>query len=415
MPVLAARFLVPLADIRPVTTTRLDVPTGSRDVVQSESLRIEADVARLEPSGLVSLFVSEDGGANWSRTTMEPIAPTRRARRAASRSRSRRSTATCATTSPPATRPAARTPFACAARRRSSGSRCGTSTPPTPAAPPLTVVNTDGLIEAPVGTRATLTITATEPLDHALLTVAGEKILMERVDEAIAREPAPTRRTSAAPSFTVRRNGRYTARPDQRPPGARRRPGGHDADPRAPRRQAARAPAAGGREPAAAPARDPARCRTRRWTTTASRSSTLAAQVNAEATGRGADRARRRRAAGRNASTTWTWRTATARRWPSATSSRSCCTATDRAGQQLVERAAGGARVAAVGRRRDVPARRGAERGRRAGRDVERAPHAGVGRVGGIGPRGGVALAGVPGRDQPGQPPAHRRVGGRRA
>jgi len=48
--------------------------------------------------------------------------------------------------------------------------------------PPLTVTNTDGLIEAPAGTQATVTITATEPLQSALLTVGGEKVLMSRTD-----------------------------------------------------------------------------------------------------------------------------------------------------------------------------------------------------------------------------------------
>ena len=56
-----------------MTTTRLDVPTGSRDVVQSRAAPHRGGRGAARPDGLVSLFVSEDGGGNWSRTTMEPV------------------------------------------------------------------------------------------------------------------------------------------------------------------------------------------------------------------------------------------------------------------------------------------------------------------------------------------------------
>ena len=57
--------------------------------------------------------------------------------------------------------------------------------------PPQTLINSDGVIEAPVGTQATVTITATEPLQAALLTANGEKSLMARASSAAADGPPP--------------------------------------------------------------------------------------------------------------------------------------------------------------------------------------------------------------------------------
>ena len=203
MKTLAARFVAPGADILPVTTTRLDVPTGNRDVVQSETLRIDAHVLRLPPSGLVSLFVSEDGGQRWSRTTMEPAGETEGATRYAftliSVDRDLRyyvtaGDATSRTYAVRVRRPPAVERFAIRYEYPTHTRRGA-----------LTVENTDGLIEAPSGTRTTLTVTATEPLDYALLTVGGEKILMDRVKDG---DPAQRDRRRRA-TFVIRRNARY--------------------------------------------------------------------------------------------------------------------------------------------------------------------------------------------------------------
>lgn len=209
LPTLAARFLAPQADILPVTSTRLDVRPGSHDVVQSAPLSIEADVRRLPAGGLVSLFLTEDDGEHWSRTTMDPLMPSSPTTAAATvQSTGAHFAFTLASvdrdmryyiTAGDAT---SRT-YTIRVRRPPAVERFAIhyDYPAHTGRPAVTVVNTDGQIEAPVGTRATLTITATEPLDYALLTMEGQKILMDRVDDAERIRRA---------SFVVRRDGRYT-------------------------------------------------------------------------------------------------------------------------------------------------------------------------------------------------------------
>lgn len=242
MDVLVTRFLVPLADVEPVTTTYLEVLTGARDVIQSEPLRVEAHVANVG-TGVVSLHVSEDGGGHWSRSTMLPMndeasllaggastAPSTPGLQLSSRGDPARVR--------PAAHDATRYAFTLASVDRDLRYRvtAGDATSRTYTVrvrrPPaverfrvhyeypahtgraaLTVVNTDGVIEAPTGTRATLTIVATEPLDDALLTFAGERTMMR---PPAAGEPLPAADAAAAAegrvrqaSFVVRKDGKY--------------------------------------------------------------------------------------------------------------------------------------------------------------------------------------------------------------
>lgn len=244
MDVLAVRFLAPLADVQPVTTTRLDVLTGARDVIQSEPLRVEVDVAKLV-GGVVSLHVSEDGGEHWSRSTMQPLAESSGAATRGDAASALDSTAPATALpapAPPQTRPTApgatRYAFTLASVDRDLRYRvsAGDATSRTYAVrvrrPPaverfrvhyeypaytgraaLTVINTDGVIEAPTGTRATLTVVATEPLDDALLTIGGERTMMHRptpgepLDGADAAAAADGRVRRA--SFVVRKDGKY--------------------------------------------------------------------------------------------------------------------------------------------------------------------------------------------------------------
>ena len=204
MQTLAARFLTPWADILPVTTTQISVPTGNRDVVQSASLRIEADVKRLDRDSAVSLFISEDGGERWSRSTMDPLTPggTGYAFTLAAIDRDLlyRISAGDATS---------RT-YALRVRRAPAVERFAIryDYPPHTGRQPLSIENTDGQIEAPIGTRIVLTVTATEPLDHALLKIAGEKILMQPADGSKGNTAQASRVRRA--TFSIKRDGPYS-------------------------------------------------------------------------------------------------------------------------------------------------------------------------------------------------------------
>src|SRR5688500_15650860 len=67
---LAHRFLAPLDDVPPVTTTRLDVFPGDRDVQQSSPLQIDVEARKLG-DGQVWLHISEDR-ESWWRAAMHP-------------------------------------------------------------------------------------------------------------------------------------------------------------------------------------------------------------------------------------------------------------------------------------------------------------------------------------------------------
>jgi hypothetical protein len=174
LPRLALRFAAPLADVEPVTTTRLKVMPGDLSLVQSDPLRVEATVERLPEGGAVWLMWREEGG-DWVRRlmsreaggpkfgmTLPAVDRDLRYRVAGGDARSREHSVRVLR------RPAV------------AGFHIRYAYPAYADRPPLSVTNTDGLIEAPAGTEATLTITATEPLQSALLRVGGEKVLMAR-------------------------------------------------------------------------------------------------------------------------------------------------------------------------------------------------------------------------------------------
>ncbi|MDB5355291.1 MAG: hypothetical protein JWN24_1744 [Phycisphaerales bacterium] len=169
---LALRYIVPLADVAPVTTTQLQVAPGNCDIVQSEQLRIEAGVQRLGDSPLW-LYITDDD-AHWSRYTMDEAGDGRFGFTLNAVERDLRYYVTGGD--------AVTRRFTVRVKRPPAVAqfRVRYTYPAYTARQPLSVVNTDGLIEAPAGTEALLTIVSTEPLQSALLTVGGEKVLMER-------------------------------------------------------------------------------------------------------------------------------------------------------------------------------------------------------------------------------------------
>ena len=172
LPRLAHRFFVPVAEVPPVTTTRLSVSPGDRDVPQGAPLTIEATAERLGDA-TVWLYLSDDG-TTWSRSGMSWAGDGHYTYALPSIERDQWYYV--------AGGDAATRRFAVRVLRRPAIAefRIRYVYPAYTGRPPQTVTNSDGVIEAPIGTVATVTITATEPLQSALLTANGEKILMSR-------------------------------------------------------------------------------------------------------------------------------------------------------------------------------------------------------------------------------------------
>lgn len=158
LPQLFMRQLLPLADIPPVTTTQIEVSTGSLDLPQGQSLAIVADVTHND--GPVTLMVGEDPDQ------LQPVAMARVFGDRYS-----------------ATLPAVERDFTYRVEAGDARSKNYTvrvlrrpgvakvqvdlTFPPYVGKPPLSYELTDGKIEAVCGTVARLTVTSTEPLRQA--------------------------------------------------------------------------------------------------------------------------------------------------------------------------------------------------------------------------------------------------------
>lgn len=192
MSALMGRFLNPLAGIPPVTTTHLAVAPGNCDLVQSRPLTIEVAAEQLGESP-VTLHLNDDE-RDWTRVTMSPAGGNRFTFALASVDRDLRYYVTGGD---------ARSPdyLIRVLRRPAVASfRIGYEYPAYTRLPAGSATNTDGRIEAPAGTRATLTIAATEPLKAALLSVNGERLLMQQQPDG----------RSAHAHFVVRSTGPYS-------------------------------------------------------------------------------------------------------------------------------------------------------------------------------------------------------------
>ncbi len=220
LPRLALRFAAPILDVPPVTTTRLAVAPGDASVVQGKPLELVVRARNLPSDGDGVTIIYTKDGQNWSQAAMLPDDDDAGGDHAG-----------------PAGLP---TPTSDADRSRRGGTAGGTvggggedgeggdrggrftftlgaidrdvryyvtagdattrhyrvkvlrtpsvsyfvvryTYPAHALRPPLTVTNTDGLIEAPAGTEALVTIAATEPLQSAQLRVGGQRVLMSRV------------------------------------------------------------------------------------------------------------------------------------------------------------------------------------------------------------------------------------------
>ena len=177
---LAARFVDPLADIPPVTTTTLDVTPGDCDVTQSQPLTLLVRAERLGDSP-VTLFLNGDDH-DWTRLAMSPAGNGRFEFNVASVDRDLRYYVTAGDArSRDYTIRVLRAPAI-------SQFRISYEYPAYTRLSSATVTNGDGHIEAPAGTRVRLEITATEPLQSALLRLGEQRILMERGRDPSTRQ-----------------------------------------------------------------------------------------------------------------------------------------------------------------------------------------------------------------------------------
>lgn len=177
---LLVRFIDPAADVPPVTTTRLVVRPGTVDVLQSHPLTIDVEAAPVGDD-LVMLYLS-DAGRDWSRVVMTAAGAGRFTFSLAAVDHDLRYYVAGGD---------ARSPeYLVRVLRRPAVTQFHIhyQYPPYTGLPPATVTNTDGRIEAPSGTKASLTVTATEPLQAALLTLGSEKILMNRTSDPYSRQ-----------------------------------------------------------------------------------------------------------------------------------------------------------------------------------------------------------------------------------
>jgi hypothetical protein len=181
---LATRFMLPLEDIPPVTTTQLVVLPGDHDVLQSQPLTIEVRTEQLGDSP-VDLYLNEDN-RNWSRVVMNPAGDNRFVFTLAAVDRDLHYYVTGGD---------ARSPDHLIRVLRRPAVEQFTiryEYPPYTHIAQSVVTNTDGRIEAPAGTKVSLTITATEPLQAALLTIGSDRSLMQHTGDAASREAAFT-------------------------------------------------------------------------------------------------------------------------------------------------------------------------------------------------------------------------------
>lgn len=169
LPTLLLRQFRPLAAVPPVTTVRLDVSPGNARLVEGQALRVSVRADGLDGDDDVMLRHSADGSV-WSSHRLTRAGGGTFVHVFPSLGHDLRyqvcaGDASSGTYSVRVVRRPAVLQF-----------RVRYDYPTYIRREPLTVTNTDGLIEAPVGTEATITLTATGPLDDARLRVGDRAV-----------------------------------------------------------------------------------------------------------------------------------------------------------------------------------------------------------------------------------------------
>jgi hypothetical protein len=177
---LAIRFIAPMADVPAVTTTQLDVTPGNVDVVQSQPVTIEVAAKRLGDASVTVLL--SDNDREWSAATMTPTGGGTFAFTVQAVDRDLRYYVTGGD--------ARSREYAVRVLRRPAVTRFNIryAYPSYSRLATANASNEDGRIEAPVGTRVSLTIVATEPLRDAWLTLDGTRVLTHPTSDPDSRQ-----------------------------------------------------------------------------------------------------------------------------------------------------------------------------------------------------------------------------------
>ncbi len=179
LPKLIARYAVPMSNLAPVTTTRLVVTPGSTTVAQGQPLMVTVKAERLGDA-LPGIHVS-NSEASWSRVAMTPASDgfiyrfdplSRDVQYFITGGDARTQTFDVAVL---------RSPLVSEFRLRYVY-------PSYTGRQPLTVTNKTGLIEAPAGTEAVLTVVSTEPLSGGAILVGDQSIELTRTLDGHSRQ-----------------------------------------------------------------------------------------------------------------------------------------------------------------------------------------------------------------------------------
>jgi hypothetical protein len=180
LPRLMARFFQPLAVVPAVTTTRLEIKPGKTDVVEGQPLTITAKVQRLGESS-VTLHVSNDS-QSW---TTWPMPANRNGDYAYTLGSVDRDLSYYVTGGDATS---LTYPVRVLHIPSVTEFRIHYQYPAYTGRSPLTVSNTDGLVEAPTGTQATIEARSTQPLAEATIALGTERLAMTQTPDPTVRQ-----------------------------------------------------------------------------------------------------------------------------------------------------------------------------------------------------------------------------------
>jgi hypothetical protein len=185
---LAMRFVQPFADIPPVTTTQLRVSPGDVSVVQSQPLNIRVDSDNIGDSPPNLLLQS--GGRTWTALPMTPSGDGSFLATIASVDRDQRYAIVGGDAKSPE--------FQIRVLRRPAIAQFDMlyEYPAYTRLKPAVFHNDDGRIEAPIGSRVTLTVTSTEPLMQAMLVRGTERLPMALTEAGTSAQVQLTAQTN---------------------------------------------------------------------------------------------------------------------------------------------------------------------------------------------------------------------------
>lgn len=181
LPQLIDRQMRPFADTLPVTTTQIEVTPAGASVRERELLTIHAAVRRSSDARSPIIHVSSDA-THWDEIPMTPASVQTYAFSTSPVEQDFRYYVTAGDATTPI--------YSARVLRRPAVAefRIRYTYPAYTGRAPLSIRNTDGLIEAPQKTEALVSVVATEPLASATLTVNGKPLEMTTTREPAVRQ-----------------------------------------------------------------------------------------------------------------------------------------------------------------------------------------------------------------------------------